>query len=111
MFAKIQPVQASLFPVATATTLLVTGVSVVPGASASYTWALCADETLSAALSQGGITLTGPAYTAWGNNDEYLYTYTAQQLGLTIIEIVPDAPAVVAPPAPDMSAPPAPAGV
>ena len=32
----------------------------------------------------------------------------SQWLGLTIVEIVPDAPPVVAPPAPDMSAPPAP---
>jgi len=51
------------------------------------------------------LTLTGEAYAAWGSNDEYLYTYTAQQLGLTIVEIVPDAPAIIAPPLPDMSAP------
>ena len=50
--------------------------------------------------------LTGDAYAAWGTDDEYLYTYTAQQLGLTIVEIVPDAPAIVEPPLPDMSVPP-----
>jgi len=99
MFAKIQPVQASLFPAATATTLLVSNVSVNPGASATYAWALCADEALSPALSQGTINLTGDAYSQWGTDDDYLYTYTAQQLGLTIVEIVPDAPP--APPAPE----------
>ena len=108
MFAKIQPVQASNFPAATATTLLVSNVSVNPGASATYAWALCADEKLSPALTQGNINLTGDAYAAWGNDDDYLYTYTAQQLGLTIIEIVPDAPAIIAPPLPDMSQPPMP---
>jgi hypothetical protein len=51
------------------------------------------------------ITLTGDAYTAWGTDDEYLYTWTAQQLGLTIVAIVPDAPAIIAPPFPDMSTP------
>ena len=51
----------------------------------------------------GNITLEGDAYAAWGSDDAYLYTYTAQQLGLTIVEIVPDAP-----PAPPVVEPPAP---
>ena len=101
MYAIIEPVK--VFP-STATVLWINNVNVQPGASASFQWWLQSAER--ANLTTGTITLTGDAYTAWGSNDEYLYTYTAQQLGLTIIEIVPDAP--VAPPAPDMSAPPSP---
>jgi hypothetical protein len=104
MFATIQPVQ--VFP-SVATVLWINNVNVQPGASASFQWWL-KDTPQGADLTTGTINLTGDAYAAWGNDDDYLYTYTAQQLGLTIIEIVPDAPAVVAPPAPDMSAPPAP---
>lgn len=95
MYAIIEPVK--VFP-STATVLWINNVNVQPGASASFQWWLQSAER--ANLTTGTITLTGDAYTAWGSNDEYLYTYTAQQLGLTIIEIVPDAPAVVAAPAP-----------
>jgi hypothetical protein len=57
-----------------------------------------------APLTNGGIYLTGDAYSQWGTDDDYLYTYAANFLGLTIIEIVPDAPP--APPAPvDVPAP------
>jgi hypothetical protein len=74
------------------------------GTSATYQWWL--QDAERANLTTGTITLTGEAYAAWGTDDEYLYTYTAQQLGLTIVEIVPDAPAIIAPPLPDMSVPP-----
>ena len=87
MFATIQPV--SVFP-STATVLWINNVNVQPGTSASYQWWLQSVER--ANLTTGTINLTGDAYAAWGNNDDYLYTYTAQQLGLTIVEIVPDAP-------------------
>lgn len=90
MFATIQPVPC--FP-APATVLFINNVNVQPGASASFQWWL--QDAQRANLTTGTINLTGDAYTAWGNDDDYLYTYTAQQLGLTIIEIVPDAPAVV----------------
>ena len=99
MFATIQPVQVS-FPTATASTLYIGNCSVLPGSSASFSWALCADATCSPALAGGMMQLTGEAYAAWGTDDDYLYTYTAAQLGLTIVEIVPDAPPVVEPPAP-----------
>lgn len=91
MFATIQPV--TVFP-SVATVLWINNVNVQPGASASFQWWL-KDAPEGACLTTGTINLTGDAYTAWGSDDEYLYTYTAQQLGLTIIEIVPDAPAVV----------------
>ena len=100
MFATIQPVQ--VFP-STATVLWINNVNVQPGTSASYQWWLQSAER--ANLTTGTITLMGEAYAAWGTDDEYLYTYTAQQLGLTIVEIVPDAPAIIAPPLPDMSTP------
>jgi len=87
MFATIEPVE--VFP-STATVLWINNVNVQPGASASYQWWLQSAER--ANLTTGTINLTGDAYAAWGTDDDYLYTYTAQQLGLTIVEIVPDAP-------------------
>jgi hypothetical protein len=105
MYATIQPV--SVFP-STATVLFINNVNVQPGASASYQWWLQSAER--ANLTTGTINLTGDAYAAWGTDDEYLYTYTAAQLGLTIIEIVPDAPpappAMVEPPPPVITEPP-----
>lgn len=101
MFATIEPV--SVFP-STATVLYINNVNVQPGTSASYQWWLQSAER--ANLTTGTINLTGDAYAAWGTNDEYLYTYTAAQLGLTIVEIVPDAPAMVESPPPVITAPP-----
>jgi hypothetical protein len=98
MFATIEPVQ--VFP-STATVLSINNVNVQPGASASYQWWLQSAER--ANLTTGTINLTGEAYAAWGTDDDYLYTYTAAQLGLTIVEIVPDAP-----PAPEPTPEPAP---
>ena len=102
MFATIEPVQ--VFP-STAVVLFINNVNVQPGASASYQWWLQSAER--ANLTTGTINLTGDAYAAWGTDDDYLYTYTAAQLGLTIVEIVPDAPP--APPAPEPTPEPAPA--
>lgn len=90
MHATITPV--SVFP-STATVLFINNVTVQPGASASYQWWLQSAERGS--LTTGTITLDGAAYAAWGSDDEYLYRFTAEQLGLVIVEIVPD----VAPPA------------
>jgi hypothetical protein len=98
MFATIEPV--SVFP-STATVLFINNVNVQPGASASYQWWLQSAERVN--LTTGTINLTGDAYAAWGTDDDYLYTYTAAQLGLTIVEIVPDAP-----PAPEPTPEPAP---
>ena len=91
MYATITPVP--VFP-STATVLFINNVTVQPGASASYQWWLQSAERGS--LTTGSINLDGAAYAAWGTDDEYLYTYTAGVLGLTIVEIVPD----VAPAAP-----------
>ena len=94
MFAIIEPV--TVFP-STATVLFINNVNVQPGQEATLqAWLQSADR---ANLTQTGVVLTGEAYAAWGTDDDYLYTYTAQQLGLTIVEIVPDAPP--APPAPE----------
>jgi len=98
MFATIEPV--TVFP-STATVLWINNVNVQPGTSASYQWWL--QDAQRANLTTGTINLTGDAYAAWGTDDDYLYTYTAQQLGLTIVEIVPDAPP--APPVADEPAP------
>lgn len=90
MYATIEPV--SVFPT-TATVLCINNVNVQPGASASYQWWLQSTER--ANLTAGTINLDGAAYAAWGEDDEYLYRYSAESLGLVIVEIVPD----VAPPA------------
>ena len=90
MYATIEPV--SVFPT-TATVLYINNVNVQPGTSASYQWWLQSAERGN--LTTGTITLDGAAYAAWGEDDEYLYRYSAESLGLTIVEIVPD----VAPPA------------
>lgn len=101
MFAIIEPV--TVFP-GTATVLFINNVTVQPGQEATLqAWLQSADR---ANLTQTGVVLTSDAYAAWGTDDDYLYTYTATALGLTIVEIVPDAPAIIAPPLPDMSVPP-----
>ena len=104
MYATIEPV--SVFPT-TATVLYINNVNVQPGTSASYQWWLQSTERGN--LTAGTINLDGAAYAAWGADDEYLSTYTAQQLGLTIVEIVPDVaapglPAVAPADAPVVSA-------
>lgn len=103
MYALISPV--STFP-SPSTVLSINNVTVFPGSSAAFNWYLLAAPN-GAPQANGTITLDGAAYAAWGTDDEYLYTYTAQQLGLTIVAIVPDvAPAAASP---DVAAPDLPA--
>lgn len=91
MFATIEPV--SVFP-STATVLWINNANVQPGTSASYQWWLQSAEREN--LTTGTVNLTGEAYAAWGADDTYLYTFTAQTLGLVIEEIVRDAAAEAA---------------
>jgi hypothetical protein len=103
MFATIQPVQ--VFP-STAHVLVLSNPVVSLGQSAVFT-AYLKDAPEGAYLTPGTtLTMEGSAYAQWGTDDEYPYQWAAQQIGLTIIEIVPDAPAIIAPPLPDMSVPP-----
>ncbi len=88
MHAKIEPIFVGL-PAKSATVLRISQVvvnSIGPTSSAVICWAV-SDE----GAANGFITLAGAAYDAWGTDDSYLLTYTAATLGLTIIEIVPDA--------------------
>jgi hypothetical protein len=85
MYATITPV--SVFPT-TATVLYINNVNVQPGTSAAFQWWLQSAERGN--LTAGTITLAGAAYAAWGADDEYLYRYSAETLGLVIVEIVPD---------------------
>ena len=103
MYAKIQPVSAFNGP---ATILVIDNVSVLPSSAAGLWWHLRATPDGVDLVPTASLTLAGDAYTAWGSNDDYLYEYTAQQLGLTIVEIVPDAPA-----APEPTAAPVPVDV
>ena len=99
MHAIIQPVPAFPQP---AVGLLIANVTVFPGSRAGWVWQLV--DAAKATVGTGQIAIEGDAYAAWGTDDDYLYTYTATALGLTIIEIVPDAPP--APPEPVITAPP-----
>ncbi len=91
MYATITLV--STFP-SPSTVLSINNVTVFPGSSAAFNWYLLPAPN-GAPQANGTITLDGAAYAAWGSDDEYLYRYSAESLGLTIVEIVPD----VAPPA------------
>ena len=96
MYALIAPVPS--FP-APSTVLSINNVTVYPGSSAAFNrYLLAAPE--GAPQANGTITLDGAAYAAWGADDEYLYRYSAEVLGLVIVEIVRDVAPVV--PAPDL---------
>ena len=90
MYAIIQPVPAFPQP---AVGLLIANVTVFPGSRAGWVWQLV--DAAKATVGTGQIAIEGDAYAAWGTDDEYLYRYSAETLGLVIVEIVPD----VAPPA------------
>lgn len=109
MYATIQPVSTS-WPAKTADKLRVSNVAIGTigeDGNAEVRWQLYSDA---GSVAEGSCQLEGASYDAWGDDDSYLLTWLAEssQLGLTIIAIVPDAPAIIAPPLPDMSAPPAP---
>jgi hypothetical protein len=55
----------------------------VLGSSASFYYSLL-DSDL-ANVAQGNLTMSGDAYAAWGNDDEYAWEYAAKELNLTII--------------------------
>lgn len=93
MYAQIQPVPAFGGP---ATVLVIDNVVVSPGSSATFWWHLRTEPTGSDVVPTAALALSGDAYAAWGSDDEYLYAWTAQQLGLSIVAIVRTAPAEVA---------------
>ena len=104
MYAKIQPVSVG-WPVVSCDCLRVDAVFVNRigfEGTADVRWTLYSSDGIGAT---GANTLKGAEYDAWGNDDAYLLTWLAEpaQLGLTIVEIVPDAPP--APPVADEPAP------
>lgn len=96
MHATIQPVPAFPKP---AVALFINNVTVWPSSEAQFGWTLRDADGVQ--VGSGILTLSGDAYAAWGTDDDYLYTYTAAQLGLTIVEIVPDAPPAPPEPTPE----------
>jgi len=107
MYATIQPVSTG-WPAKTADKLRVSNVQITTiglDGKANVQWQLYSDA---GSVAEGSCELAGAAYDAWGEDDSYLLTWLAEpaQLGLTIIEIVPDAPP--APPEPVITAPPVP---
>jgi len=100
MYATIQPVSTG-WPAKTADKLRVSNVQITTiglDGKANVQWQLYSDA---GSVAEGSCELAGAAYDAWGEDDSYLLTWLAEpaQLGLTIVEIVPDAPP--APPAPE----------
>jgi hypothetical protein len=70
----------------------------VLGSSASFYYSLL-DSDL-ANVAQGNLTMSGEAYAAWGNDDEYAWNWAAStdQLNLTIIgDYVPPVPEPIVP--------------
>lgn len=103
MYAIIEPVPAYPSP---AVKLLISAARVIPGNSAFFQWSLL--SATGATVGSNSINIDGAAYAAWGSDDEYLYRYSAETLGLTIVEIVrdvaaPDLPAVAPAVAPVVS--------
>ena len=109
MCAAIQPVPAFPKP---AVALFINNVTVWPSSEAQFGWTL--RDADGAQVGFGILTLSGDAYAAWGEDDEYLYRYSAESLGLVIVEIVPDVAApdlpAVAPAVAPVVEPSAPAG-
>ena len=100
MYAKIQPVSVGLPPVS-CDALRISNVNcnaLGTDGQATIQWSVTGDAP--GAYQGGSLSLDGAAYAAWGSDDEYLYRFTAEQLGLVIVEIVPD----VAPAAPPSDA-------
>lgn len=94
MHAIIEPVPAFGSP---ATILVIDNVGVALASSATLWWHLRAAPQGADLAPSRSLLLDGDAYAAWGTDDEYLYRWAAAQLGLTIVEIVPDAPAPAPP--------------
>jgi hypothetical protein len=70
----------------------------VLGSSASFYYSLL-DSNL-ANVAQGNLTMSGDAYAAWGNDDEYAWDWAASsdQLNLTIIgDYIPPVPEPIVP--------------
>ncbi len=68
----------------TATQLQVQGTSVTLGQSASFYWQLLTEEGHQVA--NGNLGISGEQYSAWGADDNYVYTIIATDLSLVIVE-------------------------
>ena len=68
----------------TATQLQVQGTSVTLGSSASFYWQLLTEEGHQVA--NGNLGISGEQYSAWGADDNYVYTIIAKDLSLVIVE-------------------------
>jgi len=68
----------------TAIKLQVQGTSVTLGSSASFYWQLLTEEGHQ--VSNGNLGISGEQYSAWGADDNYVYTIIAEDLSLVIVE-------------------------
>lgn len=57
--------------------------------SCSFYYQLCSSgeqpETIAQSLADGNVSMSGEDYLAWDGDNNYAYTYIAQQLNLTLI--------------------------
>ena len=105
MYAKITPITVGLPPVS-CDALRISNVACnalgVDG-QATIQWSVTGGAP--GAYQGGSLSLSGAAYAAWGADDEYLYRYSAETLGLVIVEIVPDVAAPDLPAVAQVAAP------
>lgn len=82
MYAKIEPVT---YRTGQAKCLVVRNTSVQLGDRAVVEWSLMGAQGVDRRdYESGGVQMTGEDYTAWGQDDAYVYTWLAGKLNLVI---------------------------
>ena len=95
MYAVIDPVSVLGRGDATRLSLVA---HVAPNQEASVEWSLQSEQGVT--YQSGLLGLAGSEYSAWGEDDSYIFTWAAARLNLTIIEILePPPPPPFVPPA------------
>lgn len=90
MFANINPITVGL-PAVQADKLRIERVSINTignQGSAEVLWSVYSDSV--GTIANRSLRLEGVDYAAWGNDDAYLLTWVARQLGVSIASIDPD---------------------
>lgn len=82
MYANIEPVT---YRTGQATCLVVRNTSVQLGDRAVVEWSLMGDRNTDRKdYESGGVLMTGAEYTAWGQDDTYVYTWLAEKLNVVV---------------------------
>ena len=88
MYAKIEPVT---YRTGQASCLVVRGISVQLNERATVEWSLMSDPESGSKrdFESGGVQMNGEEYTAWGNDDSYVYSWLSEKLNVTIETMEP----------------------